>query len=75
MWTLKNRGGTFSIPGTLHRDWQIDALEGEAGAGNTPPRLSFTEAGPQGIGDPGERDKEAIERDLADGLVTPAKTT
>ena len=25
-WTLKIRGETFAIPGSLHRDWQIDAL-------------------------------------------------
>ena len=38
-WTLKNRGETFSISGSLDPLWQIDALEGEAGANNTPPVL------------------------------------
>lgn len=46
VWTLKNRGKTFSIPGSLHRDWKIDALEGEAGSGNTPPVIRFEEHGP-----------------------------
>lgn len=46
VWTLKNRGKTFSIPGSLRRDWKIDALEGEAGSGNTPPVIRFEEHGP-----------------------------
>jgi hypothetical protein len=41
-WTLKIRGETFAIPGSLHRDWEIDALAGEAGSGNTPPVLTFS---------------------------------
>jgi hypothetical protein len=53
VWTLKIRGETLAIPGHLNPDWQIDALEGEAGAGNTPPRIKFTEdieaQGPLGI--------------------------
>jgi len=49
IWTLRLRGGTFAIPGSLHPDWQIDALEGEAG-GNTPPVLKFAELGPEGRG-------------------------
>jgi hypothetical protein len=49
VWTLKLRGGTFAIPGRLHPDWQIDALEGEAG-GNTPPVLRLAENGPEGRG-------------------------
>ena len=40
-WTLKMRGETFSIPGSLHADWEIDALAGEAGTGNTPPALKL----------------------------------
>jgi hypothetical protein len=50
VWTLKNRGETFAIPGSLHPDWEIDALEGEASAGNTPPRLRFIPNGPEGRG-------------------------
>lgn len=46
VWTLLNRGTTFSIPGALKRDWEIDALAGEAGSGNTPPLLAFAESGP-----------------------------
>lgn len=49
-WTLKIRGATYSIPGGLHPNWQIDALEGEAGSGNTPPTLRFDAEGPAGHG-------------------------
>lgn len=49
-WTLKFRGVTYAIPGNLHPNWQIDALEGEAGSGNTPPVLKFAENGPEGAG-------------------------
>ena len=45
-WTLTVRGETFSVPGHLHRDWQIDALKGEAGGGNTPPTLRFGDGAP-----------------------------
>ncbi|HET9371341.1 MAG TPA: hypothetical protein VFO19_13875 [Vicinamibacterales bacterium] len=44
-WTLRNRGHSYAIPGTLHKNWQIDALEGEAGSGNTPPSVRFEEKG------------------------------
>jgi len=50
VWTLKFRGQTYAIPGTLHPNWQIDALEGEAGSGNTPPVLRFSEKGPEARG-------------------------
>ena len=50
VWTLVVRGQTFSVPGSLKRGWQIDALEGEAGSGNTPPVLQFDPAGPEGRG-------------------------
>lgn len=50
VWTLKDRGHTFAIPGSLNPDWQIDALEGEAGSDNTPPALTFAENGPAGRG-------------------------
>ncbi len=50
VWTLKIRGKTFSIPGSLNREWQIDALRGEAGSGNTPPVLRFDTGGPKGSG-------------------------
>ena len=52
-WTLNVQGKTFSIPGHLHADWQIDALEGEAGSGNTPPVLKFSEDGSEGAGPAG----------------------
>ena len=40
-WTIRMRGETFAIPGSLHPDWEIDALAGEAGTGNTPPVLKL----------------------------------
>ena len=48
-WTLKNRGETFSISGSLDPLWEIDALVGEAGANNTPPVLRVGN-GPEGRG-------------------------
>lgn len=50
VWTLVLRGDTVSIPGSLKPNWEIDALEGEAGAGNTPPVLWFEPSGPKGRG-------------------------
>ena len=50
VWTIKVRGETIAIPGSLHPNWQIDALEGEAGSGNTPPVLKFDARGPEGSG-------------------------
>lgn len=53
VWTLVIRGDTVAIPGSLKRNWEIDALQGEAGSGNTPPSLSFDgkrkAAGPGGV--------------------------
>lgn len=49
-WTLVLRGDSVVIPGSLATDWQIDALEGEAGSGNTPPRLRFSASGADGAG-------------------------
>ena len=48
-WTITFRGETGAIPGHLHRDWTLDALEGEA-AGNTPPVIKFALTGPEGRG-------------------------
>jgi hypothetical protein len=50
VWTLTTRGKTYAIPGSLHPDWQIDALEGEAGSGNTPPVVKFDPGGPEARG-------------------------
>lgn len=50
VWTLKDRGQTFAISGSLHPDWQIDAIEGEASSDDTPPALSFAPGGPVGRG-------------------------
>lgn len=55
VWTLNVRGETFSIPGHLEPEWQIDALAGEAGAGNTPPVLKLGPSGPEGAGPGGIR--------------------
>ncbi len=52
-WTLKLRGETFAIPGSLHVDWEIDALAGEAGTGNTPPVLKLSSGGPNAQGPAG----------------------
>jgi hypothetical protein len=49
-WTLSVRGTTYAIPGFLRSNWQIDALEGEAGSGNTPPGLRFSADGPEARG-------------------------
>ena len=49
-WTVTVRGSTYAIPGFLRANWQIDALEGEAGSGNTPPALKFDASGPEGSG-------------------------
>lgn len=53
VWTVKVRGETFAIPGRLNANWQIDALEGEAGSGNTPPVLRLDAAGAEGSGPAG----------------------
>lgn len=50
LWTLKVHGVSNAIPGSLHPNWQIDALEGEAGSGNTPPVLKWSETGVEGAG-------------------------
>ena len=68
VWTLKVRGQTFSIPGSLNRDWEIDALRGEVGSGNSPPTLSFgtngeKAGGPRGV--TGERLKASVGKPLA----------
>ena len=43
-WTIQLRGETFAIPASLHPDWEIDALAGEAGTGNTPPVVKLPDA-------------------------------
>ena len=53
VWTLKLRGETFSIPANLKVEWKIDALEGEAGSGNTPPVLRLDVGGREGSGPAG----------------------
>ena len=49
-WTIAFRGATYAIPGHLRPGWEIDALAGEAGSGNTPPVLKFDANGPEGSG-------------------------
>jgi hypothetical protein len=53
VWTLNVRGKTFAVSGSLRDEWQIDALEGEAGSNNTPPALGFDEGGVAGRGPAG----------------------
>jgi len=50
VWTLVVRGEAFAIAGSLSPKWEIDALHGEAGSGNTPPVLKFDRAGPEARG-------------------------
>ena len=52
-WTVRMLGQTFAIPGSLHSDWEIDALAGEAGSGNTPPVLKLSSGGPNAQGPAG----------------------
>jgi hypothetical protein len=52
-WTLTVRGTSYAIPGTLHPNWQIDALEGEAGSNNTPPVLKLGATGAEARGPQG----------------------
>jgi hypothetical protein len=50
LWTLSIRGERFAIPGHQRPNWRIDALEGEAGSGNTPPTLRLGDGEPEGSG-------------------------
>ena len=52
VWTLVNKGQTFSIPGHLRTDWLLDAKIDPA-SNNTPPVLKFTPSGPTGQGPDG----------------------
>ena len=45
-WTLRMKGQTFMVPGTLRPEWKIDALGGGA-HDNTPPVLRFEQGGPE----------------------------
>ena len=49
-WSLKMGGQVYAITGSLQPDWQIDAIEGEASADNTPPEVRFTADGAAGQG-------------------------
>jgi len=70
VWTLKIRGETYYVPGSLNKDWEIDALNGEAGSGNTPPVLSFYSGGPEGSGPAGVTGEQ-----LAGSVGTPLAVT
>lgn len=52
VWTLRMQGQTFSIPGRLMHQWEVDALEGEAGSNNTPPVIRIGDRTGQGPGGP-----------------------
>ena len=49
-WTIVVRGDTLRVPGHLRPNWEIDALQGEVGSGNTPPVLRFAADGMPGAG-------------------------
>jgi len=49
-WTINFRGKTYAISGSLNPKWEIDALVGEVGSGNTPPAVRFDSAGPAARG-------------------------
>jgi hypothetical protein len=49
VWTLITKADTFRIPGHIRPNWQIDALEGEAGS-NSPPVVRLEEGGATGTG-------------------------
>ena len=51
-WHLVVRGDTLKVPGSLKKGWEIDALAGEAGSGNTPPKLRIGDAEGAGPGGP-----------------------
>lgn len=54
-WAIDAAGEELRVPGHLRTEWEIDALGGEAGSGNTPPtlRLGAAEgAGPLGVSAP-----------------------
>jgi hypothetical protein len=82
-WTLRNRGETFAISGSLDPLWEIDALVGEAGSNNTPPVLKVGEGpearGPGGSGWPGPAATVGAPITLSimasdDGRAVPAAT-
>ena len=68
VWTINIRGETNSIPGALKTDWKIDALDGEATTHNQPPRLAFSESGPEGAG-PGGLMSPALEGRVGAGVA------
>jgi hypothetical protein len=49
-WHVNFRGQHYAIPGSLRKEWEIDALQGEVGSGNFPPDIKFSETGPTGAG-------------------------
>lgn len=60
IWTIKFRDKTYAIPGNLKPDWEIDAIQGEASADNTPPKLRFVATGPAGMGPRGITSSEVL---------------
>jgi hypothetical protein len=49
LWHLELRGKVFEIPGELNEDWMVPAISGDA-MDNHPPRLRFSDGGPEGFG-------------------------
>jgi hypothetical protein len=53
-WTITAHGQTFSIPGHLRPEWEIDALK-EVTNGNTPPLITLSQSAKPGRGPGGAR--------------------
>jgi N-methylhydantoinase B len=51
---------------SIHKETEIELQAGD--------RVTFLTAGGGGYGDPSERSRQEIERDLAEGFVSPAGT-
>ena len=57
-WSVTAHGTTFSVPGHLRTEWQIDVLR-EVTSGNTPPKVRFAPDGEPGQGPGGIRMRQA----------------
>jgi hypothetical protein len=73
-WNIVFRGERYAIPGSLAPQWEIDALQGEVGSGNTPPVLRFAENGPTGAG-PGGITGAALSATVGNPMTIPVWVT
>ena len=69
IWTIKFRDKTYAIPGNLKPDWEIDAIQGEASADNTPPKLRFAADGKPGMGPGGATSTEVLKTTVGTPLA------